>query len=326
MTKTIYLHVGPHKTGTTVIQKACLDNTDVLDKHGVSFPSLYFTPIGHHDLVNTVRRRAISDEDLATLASGHEKALLSSENFIHFSAQDWKYLSERLAQFEVKIIYAWRRSSLKMYSMWQESVKHGGTTPFHAFFYQDLIRPGESKSLMQTLNLDAMAAAFGKDNIHILDFDALSESKMLVTEFFNLLGVDGTQIDISGQSQGFRNESMDPVTTEVLRCLNSLSVKAGYPQNSKTREVFSALQPTLDAEMEQAKSLMENDVDTFEVGDYFVDRATEHALKSKFMTNLVHYKAQKRTKNIKVANQDWLLKPQAYQLISAMHEKIMKNY
>lgn len=326
MSKTIYLHVGPHKTGTTMIQKACLDNEGVLAKYGVSFPSLYFTPIGHHDLVNTVRRKAISDEDLATLASGHDKVLLSSENFIHFTAQDWKYLSERLAQFEVKIIYAWRRSSLKMYSMWQESVKHGGTTPFHAFFYQDLIRPGESKTLMQTLNLDAMAAAFGKESLHILDFDALSENQTLVADFFSLIGVNGAEIDTSGQSQGFKNESLDPVTTEVLRCLNAMSVKAGYPQNSRTREVFSALQASLHDEMEQARSLMESALDVFEVGDYFVDRATEHALKNKFKDNLVQYKSQKRTKNIKVANQDWLLQPHAFQLISSVHEKLIKHY
>ncbi|WBA17117.1 hypothetical protein [Salinivibrio kushneri] len=325
MTKTVYLHVGPHKTGTTMIQKACLDNRDVLGEHGISYPSLYFSAIGHHELVNTVRRRAISDEHLDVLAEEHDKVVLSSENFIHFTAQDWSYLNERLSQFDVRVIYAWRRSSLKMYSMWQESIKHGGTIPFHAFYYKDLIRPGASRSLMQTLNIDAMAFVFGKERVHILDFDALSESQTLVSTFFDVLGIDGSIIDTSTQGQGFKNEALDPVTIEVLRFLNTLSEKAGHPKGAKTREVFLSMKASFADELEQVTQLMTGCVESWDVGDYFVDKATESAFKNRFLANIISYKPKNRTKNIQVINQDWLLNDRAYSLISNMHRQVIAH-
>ncbi len=322
--KTLYLHVGPHKTGTTVIQKACLDNKDVLEKYNISYPSVFFEPIAHHKLVNMVRGRDVSDEDLAKLAEGDSDILLSSENFIHFTAPDWKYIRERFSMFDVKIIYAWRRSSLKMYSMWQESVKHGGTEPFHHFFYKDLIRPGQSRSLMQALNIDMFASVFGKESVSILDFDALSEDNSLVTEFFNLIGVDGAEIDISKQNKGFKNESLDPETTEILRCLNALSLRAGHSKSSKTRELFSSYQTSINTEVEQIKILMNSYLESVNVGGYFVDRATEKAMKDKYLSNVISYQNKERIKEIKLVNQDWLLEPSASELLSIIHKKMMQ--
>ncbi|MDR9826767.1 hypothetical protein RCJ22_14235 [Vibrio sp. FNV 38] len=323
MKKTIYLHVGPHKTGTTVIQKACLDNREVLDKYDVSYPSLFFNHIGHHDLVNTVRLREISDKHLGQLEAINSNILLSSENFIHFTQQDLQYLVGRFSKFDIKIIYSWRRSSLKMYSMWQESIKHGEVASFHSFYYSDLVRPGQSKTLMQTLNVELLASKFGKDNLYILDFDSLSESNNLVKEFFDIVGVKGSEIDISTQSDGVRNESLDPRKTEMLRGLNALSKGLGLPVSSKTREAFSMHYDTIIQEVEQVLSLMERYIENVEVGNYLIDRSSEAGITQKFMPNIRHYQNKNRVKIIKIVNSDWLLNPLASQLLAEIHKKIM---
>ncbi|WPC74291.1 hypothetical protein [Vibrio porteresiae] len=323
MKQTIYLHIGPHKTGTTVIQKASLDNRNILEKYSVTYPDVFFEALGHHKLVDSVRGRKNLSDDFDSLLNSSEKILLSSENFISFSLEDLKYLKTCLSKFDVKIIYAWRRSSLKMYSMWQESIKHGCSKPFYSYFYNDLIRPGESRSLMQKINLDMYASVFGKDNIYILDFDALSDNKSLVTDFFSIVGVDGAEVDVSNQSKGIKNESLDPATIEILRCLNSLSKFAGFPENARTREAFLSNQELVSENIEKAKLLMGDYYEEFAVGDYFIDRVTEKNITEHYSSNLVKYENKSRTKKIRVVKQDWLLKPESSQLITAIHKAII---
>lgn len=326
MKQTIYLHVGPHKTGTTVIQKASLDNKEVLEKNNISYPLQFFNHIGHHDLVNIVRRRAINDEDIEKLKACGLNILLSSENFIHFTDQDYAYLHSRLEKdFDIKVIYAWRRSSLKMYSLWQESVKHGGCEPFHSFFYHDLIRPGQSKTLMQTMTLDVLAKHFGRENLHILDYDSLAKNGELVSVFFGLMGISPGEINVSKQSDGVRNASLDPETTEIIRCLNVLSKKAQLPQSSKTRENFYTRKDDIQELIQKIRDLMAKDQDSTESGDYFVDRLCERSIPEKYSDRILSYAPVNHKKQIKTISPDWLLSPSASNLIQDVYNIVMEG-
>lgn len=48
----LYIHVGPHKTGTTTIQRGLVSNKAALQDMGYHFPDVCFNYNGHHNLVN----------------------------------------------------------------------------------------------------------------------------------------------------------------------------------------------------------------------------------------------------------------------------------
>lgn len=323
MKKTIYLHVGPHKTGTTVIQKACLDNRAVLNRNGVSYPPLFFNHLGHHGLVDAIRQRKIVDTDIEALDNCEENILFSSENFIHFNEADVKYLREKFSRFTIKIIYAWRRSSLKMYSLWQESVKHGNSTSFYAHFYRDLVKPGQSKTLLQIKDIDMFADCFGKENIHILDYEAMLKKGTLLHYFFDIMGIDDKDINISNHHNGIKNISLDPLSTEILRCLNSKSKVLGLAKNSKTREAYFDRQEKVNNEITEIQSMMQAYIEQVKVGGYMVDHTSEKAITHKYQDNIVSYQYENKLEDIRLISTDWLLNPKSAQLIDDIYKKIM---
>ncbi len=326
MKQTIYLHVGPHKTGTTVIQKASLDSQELLNENNLSYPQLFFNHLGHHDLVNIVRRRAIHNDDIERLKESQRNILLSSENFIHFTDQDYTYLCSRLGEdFDIKVIYAWRRSSLKMYSLWQESVKHGGYEPFHSYFYNDLIRPGQSKTLMQSIILDMLSKHFGRENLYVLDYDSLAKSGELVNTFFGIMGISPGAIDVSNQGDGVKNRSLDPETTEIIRCLNVLSRKYQLPQSSKARENFYNHQNDIQELIKKVHCLMVDEQNSTESGDYFIDRLCEKSVVEKYSDRILSYVPVNNKKDIKTISPDWLLHSEASSLIQEIYNIVMER-
>lgn len=53
MTKSIYIHIGPHKTGTTTLQFSLFLNKDKLKKNGILYPDSGIISAklpGHHNL------------------------------------------------------------------------------------------------------------------------------------------------------------------------------------------------------------------------------------------------------------------------------------
>lgn len=53
MKKTLYIHAGTHKTGTTAIQKFLSANRDLLAKNGYLYPG---TDQGHHDVARELKK------------------------------------------------------------------------------------------------------------------------------------------------------------------------------------------------------------------------------------------------------------------------------
>ena len=84
MTK-LYLHIGPHKTGSTFIQKVFFENRERVLRLGVTYPNFGFCgQFGQHEAVEKSKVGALEqhqlDEYLAQFLSG-EINFASSENF-----------------------------------------------------------------------------------------------------------------------------------------------------------------------------------------------------------------------------------------------------
>jgi hypothetical protein len=140
--KILYLHVGPHKTGTTSLQVALHENREALRQKGLYYPSCLAEsrwPESHNEMAFKVKE-GLLDLVLDRLKQieievGDCKAiLLSAEEFSnsHISENYEKFLAYLDQQFQLKIIYCLRDTGDRIASMAAHSACSGplGLVPF----------------------------------------------------------------------------------------------------------------------------------------------------------------------------------------------------
>ena len=103
--KTLYLHVGPHKTGTTSIQKFMLDNQAILFKSNLVYPKQFVKIFGHHDFRQVIAERRIDDQVKTFFNDNDHDFVLSSEDLISLNKEDFEYLRASLAPCKIVVIY-----------------------------------------------------------------------------------------------------------------------------------------------------------------------------------------------------------------------------
>lgn len=322
MQKKLYIHVGPHKTGTTLIQKICLDNQSNLQVIGINYPNVFFNFLGHHGLIDKARNKSILPSEIEQIKSYESNILLSSENFIDLNENNWNYLKEVFHDFDIQIIYAWRRSSLKMYSMWQEAIKHGENQPFQEYYYQDLVKPGISRRLMQSINIDMLSKVFQKEKIHILDYDSLKEKGTLVENFFNLISVNSEELNIEEYHHGIKNQALKPSLTELLRCLNSYHQQLGNKPDSMIRELFFLRKENLREEINSIENIMQKSIKPLEFGHYFVDNNTDKQLVNRYSQQIIGYEKHNNKNHVDIITPNWLITPSAFPLLKDIYQSL----
>ena len=188
----LYLHIGPHKTGSTFIQKVFFDHRERLGELGVHYPNLGFAgQFGQHDAVEKVRtlEQQPLQEYLAQFIGG-ELNFVSSENFDRLNQYEVRKLRNALPGVDVKIVYYYRNHIDLLPSWWQEDVKHGSTVSFFEYVLPHILRPFASNIVNPAIVLDLYASVFGKDNIVIIDYNAALRQDTIVSPLMELMGVE----------------------------------------------------------------------------------------------------------------------------------------
>ena len=131
MKKTLYLHIGAHKTGTTALQHFLSANREILKNQGYLYPG---NDYAHHDMAHEFSSLSLPEirknRNCATrrffneINSSHfDTIIMSSEDFENMSPEI-PFLKEFLSpDFHVKIIYYVRRQDDKLESTYSEYVK-----------------------------------------------------------------------------------------------------------------------------------------------------------------------------------------------------------
>ena len=131
--KTIYIHIGTPKTGTTSIQRFLTQNKTILAKKDI-----YYVTAGELDLENPailihggfLLNTELFKEHLDIFAkSEYSTMVLSAENFfLHLNRDNQLPYNDRLwkilSAYEVKIIVYFRQSAEYLTSQWQENIKY----------------------------------------------------------------------------------------------------------------------------------------------------------------------------------------------------------
>ena len=159
--KTLYLHIGTPKTGTSTIQYFCHLNYDLLLQKGLCYPDLgfRFPGIGQnrnayflsHKIFDDKKNRRLEEEageretglqKLEKLFARQDKIILSDEHLWNEKEIDGErlhYIRERMAKCDVtvKVIVYLRKQDQVIQSYWAQQVKEGMQLSFSEYIEKD---------------------------------------------------------------------------------------------------------------------------------------------------------------------------------------------
>lgn len=260
--KTLYIHIGTSKTGTTTIQTYCGINREQLKSKGVLFPIMPY----HYDRItknrnghflyamiyeNGVRNKEKEEQVLkqeldyiVDCFKDYDNVLLSEESIWWATATRkkglWKYLQEHSQQnnYQVKIIVYLRRQDQFMMSRYNQIIKTdtgGGTQRFYEYF-KDM--NGKYKCVMNyRQRLDYMAKFFPKENIVVKRFDrSYFYNGDLNADFLHILGVEID--DTFAELPKDENLGISVQSGELKRVLNRLGTMT-FAENQKLLQMLN---------------------------------------------------------------------------------------
>lgn len=242
MTKTLYLHIGNHKTGTTSIQHALVDNRDFLGANNISFFSEHIKGkdlktgntsawvfVDPKQVKNGVGSYVKEVNKLASKLSNlpHNTVIMSAESFSFiFEKQVIENLYQALKQYfdEIKIIVYLRRQDEQIISHHQQESKgHNGTgvlffgTDCHAI-PQDIEHHRYYMDYYMRISL--WADIFGDDNIIVKDFDKNTlKDHDVVADFFSIfhLSIPQKKTYILNESNGFEKTKIGHLLNRYIQ-------------------------------------------------------------------------------------------------------------
>lgn len=224
MFKKIYIHIGPHKTGSSFIQLCLLRNKDTLLKNGYVYPD-FSNEIGqgHHLLANKKKIESGELQDiLSSYAKTHEGKILilSAENFSRYSKEDisrFYNITNNLSKNRVEVILFLRNPVDRLRSFWCEMIKHKITESQSEFLMQHISGPRKSLILNPYILYNNFNNNFNK--INLVNYDDIDSQNIcdIVDIFLNRIGIKKLKIDYP---HFHVNKSFSLAESEIYRNVN----------------------------------------------------------------------------------------------------------
>lgn len=257
--KTLYLHIGAPKTGTSAIQKFCKDNNEVLERKGYCFRLMPFRYSDHPsinrnghfllgkvfdenkklDVRATKERIERGYEITAEWLSEIDNVILSEEsiwNALH--GKNWDILKNivrfcETKEARLKVIVYVRRQDEYLSSWWRQQIRIGRAT----YKWDDITEnPPKRIILDYDSHLKKIEDIVGKDNIIVRRYERGSfkgEGYTIFSDFLDALGLQFT--DEFKIQQETVNSSLTNNYAEMKRILNFLQEEGSIVNNEVSR-------------------------------------------------------------------------------------------
>lgn len=216
MQKTVYLHIGANKTGSSAIQNFCNSNRSSLLSAGLLYPVTGCVGDAHYGISSvlgfahgsknptdrtskamTLLRTALRTE---VERSGVRDVVISSEFFV--LPKSVESVMSFFDGYLVKVVIYVRRHDKWWPSAYNQAVRTVVTPPwgrgfqsYMKFFMQK--QPCPSRAAFRML-VDRWAAVFGKDNLIVRPYESQQNMPGIAADFFGAIGhervVDGLLI------------------------------------------------------------------------------------------------------------------------------------
>jgi hypothetical protein len=284
------------------------------------YPKRFLSIFGHHAFRDLLNNQTLSNEDIQFFEQADNNFVLSSEDFISLNKDKFEYLRCAIESKQIEVIYSWRRASLKLYSIWQETVKHGGTQTFAAYYHDHLARPGMSQMLSADLKLNMFCHVFGRDNVKVLDYDASAANNSLLKDFISAVGLKWQDNFVTPENnENAINRSMDVTDIEVIRGLNQVFKVKHSITGAWVRQQYAALsEPLEQAGLAQLKQVISRYQRELTVGNYLIDNRGEKIMSDKFKDNLLNHQVCQTRKSIRLAEPEWIFETEAQTLMAEL--------
>ena len=236
--RTLFLHIGIHKTGSSAIQNVCRANHGELLKAGILFPKAGFVAkphshptatSGHIALIGFLSAPSAPNASqagqalLRQIESGSwNRLVLSSEAF---SAPHKRGAVECVAWFrqqgfEVRLIAYLRRQDGWLDSFYRERLKwnipkHRDARPIDEFW-----RAEGDAWLNYKTRIGEWVAAVGREFSEIRSYEDVENPAGLVGDFLEIIGADPARLDLT-RSADLHNPSLPAAAADLLRAANT---------------------------------------------------------------------------------------------------------
>lgn len=243
--KTLYLHIGTPKTGTTSIQEFMVCNREALQQHGICYPDIQkkFANIspnrnGHFlvcrlwegDQRNKTKEKETLEKGMQIIKEAFEKydtVVLSDEHLWWATSSHrkglWKYLKNQAAsgKFQIKIICYLRRQDDYISSHWNQFVKnnvnHSGWEEHVERFLENGI-----ERMDYAEKLESLIQTFGEGNVVIRRFVPKEfYGRSIYKDFMYALGAEWYE-EYQLPEENDNNRALKGNTFELKRIINEL--------------------------------------------------------------------------------------------------------
>jgi hypothetical protein len=188
----LVLHVGPHKTATTWLQRNFHFNVKALQRAGWYYPQTgERVRVAHHDLSDNAAE--IFDDNSAKVRefrkiaaraeAGRFDILLSSEGFRNWKLEHLEKLREIVAPHEIRVVYCLRDPVSLLYSFWAQQVKTGGAESLPAYHRRQRKKGGKSK-VFNPLREITKFDRFSRGQLTILLYDEIRRGQRDIFDVF----------------------------------------------------------------------------------------------------------------------------------------------
>lgn len=261
--KTLYLHIGTQKTGTTSIQGFCKDNGQVLESKGYCYPIFPYTyprvsnDRNAHFLMGrildadgnrmTEKEKRIYQEGMNTIQDlflKYDNVILSDEHIWQTTFRERPDFWEQIKQegenygFQVKIIVYLRRQDEFIGSLWNQVVKIAIRPERCQQTFDEYIDklPGISQ-LDYYQKLESISNVLGMENVIVRVFEkSRFYCGSIYADFLKTINLDLTEeFKIL---QKVKNLGLAGNTHEIKRILNSLPELKDKKKNNFLRDIL----------------------------------------------------------------------------------------
>lgn len=300
--KTLYIHIGTAKTGTTSIQNFCGLNREKLKEQGVLYPIMNYhyerksVNRNGHFLIGTIKENGTRNKEkekqvfnsemqyIVDCFKDYDTILISDESIWWATATRrkglWKDLKKHSEQhnYQIKVIVYLRRQDQYMMSRYNQKLKTDFIASTQSFdeYFADM--NGRFKCVMNYRDrIDNIAKSISKENVIVKRFDRnYFYNGDLNQDFLHILGV---KVDDSFQQlKETANTGISVQSGEIKRVLNRLK-PITMAENNKLLKILNECEEVLPESntslmsTDEVKNFMEQFVDSNEsiVDEYIGD-------------------------------------------------------
>ncbi|MBY5935551.1 hypothetical protein KUV51_21260 [Tateyamaria omphalii] len=219
--KTLYLHIGLQKTGTSTVQMHFMHPKGPFQAAGIDcLPQAIAPNQAHHNAAWDVGKHKRFRPDLpgfsdlvdAARASTSDRIFVSSEDFSLISAAQVREVAAGLSDFDVRPILCLRNQLTWSESIFAQACKRGYVKPFGTFV-KTLSKNGRTN--FEGI-YSAWADVFGHDKMHVLIYEDHAD---ISDAFAALMGVE-VEARPARKNQSLNERFVKASQTVTQRCMD----------------------------------------------------------------------------------------------------------